>query len=285
MRLQELDTSTQYQAHVLGSKRITPEESDQEVRDIEVEISEDLSVEAGQNIGVLAPGSKEFGQSHHLRLYTIADLPTKTPSGGTRIHLCVKRCWYIDQYSGERYPGVASHFLCDLQPGDELTITGPYGQAFEAPEEPDATLILIGAGTGIAPFRAFIRHLYQKHPEFSGKIWLFHGARTGLELLYMNDLQNDFAQYYDRSTFEAIAAYSERPHWTDAIDWHGALASRGEEIWNLLADSKTYVYLAGLEQIRDELDSVFREIAGTAQKWSRRRAELVAGKRWVELLY
>lgn len=285
MRLQELDTSTRYQAHVLGSKRITPEDSDQEVRDIELEIAEDLSVEAGQNIGVLAPGSKEFGQSHHLRLYTIADLPIRAPSGGTRIHLCVKRCWYIDEYSGERYPGLASHFLCDLQPGDELTITGPFGQAFEVPEEPDATLILIGAGTGIAPFRAFLRHLYKEHSEFSGKVWLFHGARTGLELLYMNDLQNDFAQYYDHSTFEAIAAFSQRPHWTDAIDWHGALASRGEEIWNLLADSKTYVYLAGLEEIRDELDSVFREIAGSAEKWSRRRAELVAGKRWVELLY
>lgn len=285
MRLQELDVSTQYQARVLSSKRITPDNSSDEVRDIELEVDGHLTVEAGQNIGVLAPGQSHFGQEYHLRLYTIADVPARTPSGHTVIRLCVKRCWYIDEYSGERYPGVASNYLCDLQSGDELTITGPYGQAFEVPADPDATLILIGAGTGIAPFRAFIKNLYLQHPEFSGRVWLFHGARTGLDLLYMNDLQNDFAQYYDRGTFEAIAALSQRPHWSDAIDWDGALASRGEEIWNLLSDSKTYVYLAGLEKIRDELDSVFSKVAGKAEKWTRRRAELVAGGRWVELLY
>ncbi len=285
MRLQEFDVSTQYQAQVLTSQRITSEDSEDEVRDMELEINGFLPVQVGQNVGVLAPGQPEFGQEHHLRLYTIADVPTTSDSGDTRIRLCVKRCWYIDDYSGERYPGIASNYLCDLLPGDELTVTGPYGQAFEIPEEADATLVLIGAGTGIAPFRAFIKHLYQHRPDFCGKVWLFHGARTGLELLYRNDLQNDFAQYYDRETFEAIAALSKRPHWSDAIDWQGALASRGEEIWKMLANSKTYVYLAGLEKIRDELDEVFRQLAGKAEKWNRRRAELVAGKRWVELLY
>jgi ferredoxin--NADP+ reductase len=285
MRLQDFDVSTQFQAHVLESNRITPTDSEDEVRDIELEVEGHLRVEVGQNVGVLAPGQSHFGQEYHLRLYTIADIPSQSPAGNTCIRLCVKRCWYIDEYSGERYPGVASNFLCDLNVGDEVAIAGPYGQAFEEPAEPDATLILIGAGTGIAPFRAFIKNLYLNHPEFTGRIWLFHGARTGLDLLYMNDLQNDFAQYYDRGTFEAIAALSHRPHWSEAIDWHGALASRGEEIWNMLTDSKTYVYLAGLEQIRDELDVVFSKIAGKAEKWTRRRAELVAGRRWVELLY
>lgn len=285
MHLTDFDTTVQMDAHVMESRRITPAESTDEIRDILLNVQGDLNVGAGQNIGVLAPGQREFGQEHHLRLYTIADLPEKPEAGKTRIRLCVKRCWYIDPYSGERYRGVASHFLCDLQAGDAVRICGPYGQAFPVPDEPDAALILIGAGTGIAPFRAFVRYLYQHAAQFHGKIRLFHGAKTGLDLLYMNDLQNDFAQYYDRGTFEAIAALSQRPHWSDSIDWQSAMADRGEELWTLLSDSKTYVYLAGLESIRDQLDTVFSRLAGKADKWRRRKSELIAGKRWIELLY
>jgi ferredoxin--NADP+ reductase len=78
---------------------------------------------------------------------------------------------------------------------------------------------------------------------------------------------------------------SQRPHWSESIDWQGAMADRGEELWRLLSDPKTYVYLAGLEQIRDQLDTVFVQLAGKIDRWQRRKAELVAGNRWVELLY
>jgi len=285
MQLQEYDISTQYQAQVIQSRRISADSAADEVREIALEVSEDFKIQVGQHLGVLAPGQSEFGQRHHFRLYTVADVPQVTATGRTRVHICVKRCWYIDSYSGEQYRGVASHFLCDLKPGDTITVTGPYGQAFAPPEEVDAALILIGAGTGIAPFRAFIKYLYQ-HPDlFHGRIWLLHGGRTGLELLYMNDVENDFAQYYDRDTFEAIAALSDRPHWSEGVNWQGAIEQRGAEIWRLMEDCKTYVYLAGLESIRDQLDEVFAELADGADRWQRRKAELIAGRRWIELLY
>ena len=286
MRLQEYDISVHVLASVFTTQRITPTESSEEVREIVLDIEDgDFDIRAGQNVGVLMPGHEEFGQDHHLRLYSIADVPERTADGKTRIHVCVRRCSYIDEYSGEEYRGLASNYLCDLQPGDKVTLTGPYGAAFQLPPEPDATMILIGAGTGIAPFRAFLKQVYQDNPEFRGKVWLFHGARTGLELLYMNDVKNDFAQYYDLDTFEAIAALSNRPHWSDAIDWNSAFESRGEELWSLLLDPKTLVYVAGLERIRDELDAEFARIAGSVEKWAQRKSELQAGQRWIELLY
>jgi ferredoxin--NADP+ reductase len=285
MRLQDFDIQTQFQATVASSHRITAPESADEVREIILELERsDFDIRAGQNVGVLMPGHEDFGQDHHLRLYSLADVQRK-PEGKASIDLCVRRCSYIDEYSGEKYPGLASNYLCDLQPGDSVILTGPYGAAFPLPPDPSATLILIGAGTGIAPFRAFVKQLYQDQPDFRGRVWLFHGARTGLELLYMNDVKNDFAQYYDRGTFEAIAALSQRPHWSDAIDWNSVFESRGEELWALLLDSKTYVYIAGLEQIRDELDSEFAKIAGSAEQWAQRKAELQAEGRWTELLY
>jgi ferredoxin--NADP+ reductase len=284
--LEDYDTEQRFQAIVVQSERITPEASDVEVRELTLDIQQpDFELQLGQSVGVLSPGTKEFGQEYHFRLYSVADLPERGGSGLPRIKIAVRRVSYVDQYSGEEYPGVSSNYLCDLTAGDTVTMAGPYGLAFEVPEEMDANLILIGTGTGIAPFRAFVKHLHENVPQWKGTITLFHGARSGLELLYMNDERDDFSQYYDSDTFEAFKALSPRPKWTGNIDWEGALAQRGEKLWSLLGQPNTYVYVAGLEKMRGELDNAFSEIAGSEQKWARRRAELTAGGRWVELLY
>lgn len=284
--LQDYDTKIRFVATVLSNERITPEESDEEVRELVLEIDGDeFRPELGQSIGVLAPGSTEFGTDHHFRLYSVADLPEQGSSGRPRIKIAVRRCTYIDSYSGEEYPGRASNYLCDLQRGETLTVTGPYGLVFEVPEEHDANLILIGTGTGIAPFRAFVKHVYRDVRDWTGKVWLFYGAKSGLEMLYMNDERDDFAQYYDEETFRAFKALSPRPNWADPIAWDLAIAERGDELWRMLGDPKTYVYLAGLEKMRDRLDDVFAHLAGSKEKWARRKAELMAGGRWVELLY
>lgn len=286
MRLQDYDTETRHGAKVVSTERITPEASGAEVREIVLDVDvEEFAFEVGQSIGVLAPGSEEFGAEHHFRLYSIADLPERGEGGKPRIKICVRRCSYIDEYSGERYPGIASNYLCDLRTGDTLTLSGPYGLAFTVPEEMDANLVLIGSGTGIAPFRALVKHIYANVPEWKGRVWLFHGARSGLEMLYMNAERDDFAQYYDQETFEAFKALSPRPNWADPIAWDQAIAERGEELWKMLAEPTTYVYVAGLEKMRDQLDEVFARLAGSKDKWQRRKAELMAGKRWVELLY
>ncbi len=286
MRLQDYDIRNQTEATVVDSTRITPSDSPDEVREIILSVNPArFSVQAAQNIGVLVTNQQAFAQHPHLRLYSIADVPQVTTDGHLQIQICVKRCFYIDDYSGERFPGIASNFLCDLKPGDPLTLTGPYEPPFPLPRDPRATLILIGAGTGIAPFRSLVKLAYRRDSAFEGRIWMFYGGRTGTELLYMNDVRNDFAQYYDQETFEAIAVLSKRPHWSEALDWNSAFESRSEELWTMLLDPHTCVYVAGTESIRDELDSEFATIAGSAEKWVRRKAELQAGGRWLELLY
>ena len=286
MRLQDYDTTKQYTAKVLSNERLTAEDAKAEVREISIEVqSPDFHAFVGQNLGVLAPGKQELGQEHHFRLYSVADVPRTTADDHQQFSICVRRCTYIDQFSGEEYPGIASNYLCDLAPGDELMVTGPYGQAFELPQNRHATLILIGAGTGIAPFRAFVKHIYKHRPDFAGRILLIHGGATGLDLLYQNKQKDDFALYYDRETFESINALSTRPGWSKSIDWGAAMHERAEELSKLLSDPKTYVYVAGLEQIRDELDDVLAEVAGSNERWFHWKAELEADKRWIELLY
>jgi ferredoxin--NADP+ reductase len=201
------------------------------------------------------------------------------------VEICVKRCFYIDEFSGERHRGIASNYLCDRHPGDEITVAGPYGLPFALPEDENADLLMIGIGTGIAPFRAFVRQIYEKLGGWKGKVRLFYGARSGLEMAYMNDRQNDFANYYDDETFKAFAAVSPRPHMDDEIELDRALREHAEEVWEMVLKPDTHVYIAGLEKSLGKLDEAFAGMAGSAKNWQRRRAELVAGKRWAELLY
>ena len=285
MYIEDYDTTIQYAATVVSSERMTPESTD-EVRELVLDVAgDDLQFAVGQSVGVLAPGDEQFGLAAHLRLYSVSDLATAGDNGAKRIKLAVKRCFYVDDYSGEKYPGRASNFLCDSNVGDTITLTGPYGLPFEVPAEKDALLILVATSTGIAPFRAFVRHLFEADSGFKGRVVLFYGGRRSVDLVYLNDARDDFVRYSDAEAFSAFEALSTRPHWTDDIDWGSALAGSGEHLWQALESARTYVYVAGLAKDQDGLRSAFAKLAGDSSAFERRRIEMTAGRRWVELLY
>ena len=99
-------------AVITDSKRITPESTD-EVRQIVLRIDDpSFRYIEGQSIGILIPGPHEFGNKYHHRRYSIANARKATNDEGLEIELLVRRCFYIDEVSGEQYPGVASNFLC-----------------------------------------------------------------------------------------------------------------------------------------------------------------------------
>lgn len=286
MRLADLDTSRRLHATVAASERLTPDTSPEEVRELVLAVdAPELGVRPGQCVAVIVPGPHPQGHGEHVRLYSVADAPAAGPDGRPRVAICVRRCSYIDPFSGERFPGIASNFLCDRRPGDAVVLAGPYGLPFEVPDDRGADLLLIGLGTGIAPFRAFVRHIVEDLGGWDGSVTLFFGARTGLEMLYMNDRRDDFARWLDAPTLRAFQAVSPRPHWDEPAALGAALAAHREEVWRMLGDPRTHVYVAGLEAVRDGLDDALAAMAGSAAKWQRRKAELVAGGRWTELLY
>ena len=286
MRLEDYPTKPRFSATVVTTERITDDESEAEVRELVLEVDDhEFDFQVGQSIGVIAQGPSEFGGSVHHRLYSIADTPLPRKLGKPEVTIVVRRCNYIDDYSGEEYAGVGSNYICDRQPGDKLTVTGPFGMPFTVPQDKNANLLLIGLGTGIAPFRGLVKHIYQDEGEWKGRVRLFHGAHSGLELLYMNDKRDDFARYYDEETFEAVKALSPRPNWADPIAWDYAIEQRAEEIWDMLSEENTYVYVAGLLPIRDTLDKLFGAMCRSDERWMKRKADLIEKGRWVELLY
>lgn len=286
MNLYEYDVSNLRIATVLHTERITPADDPVEVRHLELQIPEDhFDYLEGQSVGVLVPGPHEFGEPYYLRLYSIASPRNGEGGEPSTFSICVRRCFSIDEISGERYPGLASNYLCDVEPGDPIQIAGPYGSRFSMPENSAANLLMIGVGTGIAPFRAFVKHIYEERDQWQGKIRLFYGAKTGMELLYMNAVRKDLSLYYDEETFQAFEALSPRPYFDEPPDLERVLIQHSKEIWALIREPLTYVYVAGLSDIARNLKKAMISAAGSAEAWDTEFQKLVRERRYAELLY
>ncbi|MEQ9219461.1 MAG: ferredoxin-NADP reductase [Cyclobacteriaceae bacterium] len=279
--LQADKIKTQYKAEVLRSNRVTSDQME-EIREITLRVENpDFHCGINQCIGVLI---EEPGLKFHHRFYTIAKVSSRETEKD-RFTIMVKRCNYIDSFTGEEVQGLASNYLCDRKMGEQITITGPYPLPFEIPQDNYANMIMIGLGTGIVPFRGLIKYIHETRKTWNGKIRLFHGAKNGLELLYTNDKESDTAQYYDDNTYYALNDLSPRPYWMDTLTKSPEIEKRAEEILDLLWQSNTYVYVAGDKRILDNLETIFSTIIGSKVKWAIRKADLVRSKRWIEVIY
>jgi ferredoxin--NADP+ reductase len=281
----DLELGPVCEAVLTASARITPANTD-EVRHLVLHISDPaFRYVEGQSIGVVVPGPHAFGNKFHMRRYSVANARQAAAEEGLDIELLVRRCFYVDEVSGERYPGVASSFLCDMKPGDRVSITGPYRSPFKMPADDSANLVMIGTGTGIAPFRAFMQHIYRQRGGWRGKVRLFYGARTGMDMLYMNDENADIANYYDQATFRAFSGVAPRVHLGEDEGLARTLADNVNEVWDLLQEPNTHVFVAGLSKIAHALDRVMAAKAGSPERWQEMKRALVAGDRWSELIY
>jgi ferredoxin--NADP+ reductase len=271
-----------YSAVLKESRRITPATSREEVRHL-VFRTGDLSFAGapGNCIRALAPG--QFGNRYHARLYSIMDMERNADA--TEFAICVRRCSYIDDFNGEAYQGVASNYLCDMHPDDVLEFAGPVGYPFVIPEDKSADILMLGMGTGIAPFRTLIRQIYEKIGGWKGRVRLFYGARSPLEMLYMNDENNDLASYFDQPTFKAFQAVSPKPHFDAPAALDKALEQNAAEVWEMIQRRSTRVFVAGTANMLDTVEAAMGQLAGSADHWAAARAKLVSSGRWSEVLY
>ncbi len=84
-------------------------------------------------------------------------------------------------------PGVASSYIYSLRPGDEVTVSGPYGEFFL--EDTQREMMFIGGGAGMAPMRSHIFHLFRNlHTERKVSFW--YGGRSRKELFYEEEFRD-----------------------------------------------------------------------------------------------
>lgn len=118
------------------------------------------------------------------RLYSIASSLSAYPD---EVHLTIGAVRY--ESHGRDRKGVCSILCADrLQPGDLLPVYIQHNQNFKQPKNPDTPIIMIGPGTGIAPFRSFIQD--REESEAKGKTWLFFGDQHFVtDFLYQTEWQ------------------------------------------------------------------------------------------------
>jgi Na+-transporting NADH:ubiquinone oxidoreductase subunit F len=99
--------------------------------------------------------------------------------------------------------GIGSTYLHNVQPGDTVYFTGPYGE-FWLNEDPSVEIVCVGGGCGIAPMRNIILTLYDKWPE--RVCWLFFGCRTTRDIFYLEEWEQ-FSK--EHPNFHVVYALSD----------------------------------------------------------------------------
>ena len=117
------------------------------------------------------------------RLYSISSSHNATPG---KLSLTVDCVRYV--VGKRKRLGLASTFLAErIKPGDEVKVYVQKAHGFALPQDPKTPIIMIGPGTGIAPFRAFL--LDRKATGAPGKNWLFFGhQRSECDFFYSDEL-------------------------------------------------------------------------------------------------
>lgn len=264
---------------LLSNTRLSPEDQP-DVRHLVFDTTGgDFRFLEGQSIGILPPGADAAGKPLKLRLYSVASTHDGDAEDEKTFSLCVKRVTYQNE-QGEEVQGPCSNFLCDLRPGDVAQVTGPVGRTFLLPEDPRANVIMFAAGTGIAPFRGFVRQLLRDGSEFEGQARLFFGMQYTSQILYREEFE---AAQADHANFEAIWAISREQKNSEGKRMYvqHRILERGDELWDILSAPNSYFYMCGLKGMDTGIEEALTEVAARhGCEWSAMREELKKAKRW-----
>ena len=237
-------------AKVQGNFRLT-QDADHDVRHIILDLqSLPFPVLEGQSVGVIAPGVDEAGKPHLPRLYSVSSPRDGERSNFNNLSLTVKR----------EQDGVCSNYLCDLEQGDEVEITGPFGATFLMPDDPEARLLMICTGTGSAPMRAFTMRRQRALGAKENAMVMFFGARRKNSLPYFGPLSKlppDLIDQHLVYSREGDKAYVQ-----------DRMRQEEAKIAELLRDMRTHIYICGKRDMENGVMSALDDIAkSTGLQW------------------
>jgi benzoyl-CoA 2,3-epoxidase subunit A len=261
------------EATVAGNVRVTTKGTEYDTHHIVLDFgSVPFPVLEGQSIGVLPPGQDEKGRPHHVRQYSVASARNGERPGFNNLSLTIKRV--LEDHKGRPVRGVASNFMCDLQVGDKVKVTGPFGATFLMPNHPGSNIVMICTGTGSAPMRAMTewRRRLRKSGKFEGgKLMLFFGARSPEELPYFGPLKSLPKDLIDVNfAFSRITGEPKRYV-------QDVMRERSVDLAKLLRSADTSVFVCGLKGMEEGVLVALREVCeAEGLDWSSLVGEMTA---------
>ena len=168
------------------------------------------------------------------RMYSIASAQAEVE---TEVHLTVGRVAY--EHHGQAYTGGASGFLSDrVEEGGEIKVFVEPNKNFRLPENGDTPIIMIGAGTGVAPFRAFIQQ--RDNNGDAGLNWLVFGNQKFTDdFLY----QAEWLQYRKNGLLNKVSTAWSRQGKEKVYVQH-KLRENAADVWQWLQNG-AHVYVCG----------------------------------------
>jgi sulfite reductase (NADPH) flavoprotein alpha-component len=184
------------------------------------------------------------------RFYSVASSPHMFPK---EIHLTVASLIYPS--AGGLRHGVGSHFLCHQASfHTSIPIYVQPSNGFTLPADPNAPIILIGPGTGIAPFRAFLQE--RMFLQQQGKNWLFFGERNRATDFYYEDYWLELERQNRLRLDLAFSRDSEEKTYVQHLLWE-----RRAAIWEWIQNG-AYLYVCGdAEKMAKDVDLTLHRIA------------------------
>jgi len=189
------------------------------------------------------------------RLYSIASSPLAAPG---EAHLCV--AVVRDERRGRAREGVASGFLAGRASAHGDVAAYVQSSHFRLPPDPATPIIMIGPGTGIAPFRAFLQH--RAAMRLRGRAWLFFGDRArATDFLYQEELLG----WRRDGTLARLDCAFSRDQAAKIYVQH-RMEEQAADLWRWLQDG-AHLYVCGdATRMARDVDAMLRRIAATEGK-------------------
>lgn len=184
------------------------------------------------------------------RFYSIASSQITTPN---ELHLTVAMVEY--QHKNNLRRGICSHYLCHMisQGVQAVPIYLQPHHGFTLPENSSSPMIMVGPGTGIAPFRAFMQERIAKNA--SGPHWLFFGARSRLfDFFY----EEEWQEYTNMGKLRLDTAFSRDQ--THKIYVQHRMLEAGQELFSWLEQGAFFYVCGDAKQMARDVEAALQQI-------------------------
>jgi sulfite reductase (NADPH) flavoprotein alpha-component len=184
------------------------------------------------------------------RLYSISSSPAAHPK---QVHLTVGAVRYVG-LEGRPCKGVASTYLAErVRPGQKVRVFVHTSHKFGLPAG-DRHAIMVGPGTGIAPFRAFLQE--RAATGSAGKNWLLFGdQKSDCDFLYRAELE----QYQKDGVLHRLDTAFSRDQEAKVYVQH-RMIERGAELWAWLADGGCFYVCGDAKRMALDVDKALRQV-------------------------